>query len=168
MNYSGVEFCRLFSTVSSSCHLVLMDTLHRERTRERGHAAIPALHFFTSWITSSSSITWSLPTFCGLCLTDEPQTRALKKRRKMNSRRERRPQKTTRWCLNQTKTHNYSNCKRNLEGTVTPLMLSNHARHRLTRPFPGGGLLLAALAYRLIDDLGEPIWRWWRCTSSPS
>lgn len=35
-------------------------------------------HFFTSWITSSSSNTWSLPTFWGLCLTDDPHTRALK------------------------------------------------------------------------------------------
>lgn len=38
-----------------------------------------SFHFFTSWITSSSSITWSLPTFWGLCLTDAPHTRALGK-----------------------------------------------------------------------------------------
>lgn len=39
-------------------------------------------YFFTSWITSSSSITWSLPTFWGLCLTDAPHTSALKERGK--------------------------------------------------------------------------------------
>lgn len=39
-------------------------------------------YFFTSWITSSSSMTWSLPTFCGLCLTDAPHTSALKARGK--------------------------------------------------------------------------------------
>lgn len=38
------------------------------------------LYFFTIWMTSSSSSVWSLPTFCGLCLTDEPQTSALKER----------------------------------------------------------------------------------------
>lgn len=34
-------------------------------------------HLFTTWTTSSSCNTWSLPTFCGLNLTDEPQTNAL-------------------------------------------------------------------------------------------
>lgn len=37
-----------------------------------------SFYFFTSWITSSSSITWSLPTFWGLCFTDAPHTSALK------------------------------------------------------------------------------------------
>lgn len=35
-------------------------------------------YFFTIWMTSSSSRVWSLPTFWGLCLTEEPQTSALK------------------------------------------------------------------------------------------
>lgn len=39
-------------------------------------------HFFTIWMTSSSSNVWSLPTFWGLCFTDRPQTRALYGREK--------------------------------------------------------------------------------------
>lgn len=45
-------------------------------------------YFFTSWITSSSSITWSLPTFWGLCFTEEPQTSALKERVKKRKKKE--------------------------------------------------------------------------------
>lgn len=44
-------------------------------------------YFFTSWITSSSSITWSLPTFWGLCFTEEPQTSALKERVKKRKKK---------------------------------------------------------------------------------
>ena len=42
------------------------------------HAAVaPARHtFLTSCTTSSSKSTCSLPTFCGECFTDEPQTSA--------------------------------------------------------------------------------------------
>lgn len=40
------------------------------------------LHFFTIWMTSSSSNVWSLPTFWGLCFTERPQTRALYGREK--------------------------------------------------------------------------------------
>ena len=32
--------------------------------------------FFTIWTMSSSSRRWSLPTFCGRCLADEPHTKA--------------------------------------------------------------------------------------------
>ena len=45
--------------------------------RERGR-----FHFFTIWMTSSSSNVWSLPTFWGLCFTERPQTRALYGREK--------------------------------------------------------------------------------------
>ena len=44
-------------------------------------ATVRATHasyaFFTICTTSSSSRTWSLPTFCGWCLHDVPQTHAL-------------------------------------------------------------------------------------------
>lgn len=97
MNEACVEFCRLVYThVTHSClgHLVVQQgsirtawPVFEREGGSRGHALEKALHFFTSWITSSSSITWSLPTFCGLCLTDEPQTRALKKEEYKFSRR---------------------------------------------------------------------------------
>lgn len=46
-----------------------------------GHAKCLSLFYFlTSWMTSSSSITWSLPTFWGLCFTEEPHTSALERR----------------------------------------------------------------------------------------
>lgn len=80
-----------------------MDTLLlREDT-----GAETELHFFTSWITSSSSITWSLPTFCGLCLTDEPQTRALEEEEE-NEQWQEKKKTSGSCCLKFTKTHNYS------------------------------------------------------------
>lgn len=45
---------------------------------------LDSFYFFTSWMTSSSSITWSLPTFWGLCFTDAPHTRALKEWKCLN------------------------------------------------------------------------------------
>lgn len=43
-------------------------------------------YFLTSWITSSSSSTWSLPTFCGLCFTDDPHTNALQREERYDAR----------------------------------------------------------------------------------
>jgi hypothetical protein len=40
-----------------------------------------AYSFLTIWTMSSSASTWSLPTFCGWCLQDEPQTQAYLKSR---------------------------------------------------------------------------------------
>lgn len=44
--------------------------------------ASESFYFLTSWITSSSSSTWSFPTFCGLCFTDDPHTNALQREEK--------------------------------------------------------------------------------------
>lgn len=40
------------------------------------------------------------------------------------------------------------NCKSNLQGAMTSFRLSNHTCHRLTRPFPGGGVILSGISIR--------------------
>lgn len=48
----------------------------------RESTAKNSAHLFKICTTSSSLSTWSFPTFCGLCLTDVPHTRALERNRK--------------------------------------------------------------------------------------
>lgn len=120
-------------------------------------------YFFTSWITSSSSSTWSLPTFWGLCLTDEPHTSALKEGEIWNYQRKCSRMHVCRFTSDILLFFSPT-AALDPQGATKPLKLSYHACTSLTHSVPRGRVTLYGI--NMSTDWWSPIWRRWSFTSS--